>query len=210
MKCIALCFSLALATTLSSANAQEVNHPTYSKVVLWAVGFERDDQTKIETSVIKSFAKKDVIAIPMVELALEDRPYSRSELAQLVAKSGAEAVFEIVDAGERGMKPHRVNQSETIIKSATGSNAGLGPNQGGGGSPQMMGMGGDNMRYRPTHWFSAYITDVATGKEVWTDQIKATANEGSKLRVFAGKAFRRAAKITIKDGYFVAAAPTQE
>lgn len=209
MKSIYFCMVafLLLATPAALAedsDTETFDHPTYSKVVLWAVGFEREDQTKIETSVVKGFAKKDVIAIPMVELATEDRPYSRQELAQLVAKSGAGAVFELVDAGEKGMKAHRSNQTESIIKSgSTGSNSSLG----GGGSPQMMGAGGDNMRYRPTHWFSAYITDVATGKEVWTDQIKATAYEGSELRVFAGKAFRRAAKITIKDGYFVAAAP---
>ncbi len=208
MKSVYFCMAAFLLLASPAALAEDsdtetVDHPTYSKVVLWAVGFEREDQTKIELSVVKSFAKNDVIAIPMVELAVEDRPYSRQELAQLVAQSGAGAVFELVDAGGKGMDVHRSNHSEAIIKSgSTGSNSALQA----GGTPMMLGAGGDNMRYRPTHWFSAYITDVITGEDVWSDEIKATANDGSKLRVFAGKAFRRAAKVTIKDGYFVAEA----
>jgi hypothetical protein len=204
---VAILFGVVGSAWAADSDSAATVHPVYSNVVLWAVGFEREDQQKIEYSVLETFEKKDLQATAMVDLVPDDRRYARTEIRQMMEQAGTSVVFEVVDAGEYGMKVTTQRHTESIIRAGSGTDAGLGPNMGGGGLPVMMGMGGDNTRYKPTRWFTAYITNITTGEQIWTDNLKVNANEGSDLRVFAGKAFRKAAKTTIKDGYFVAGEP---
>jgi hypothetical protein len=203
---MALLFLLVAPAALArDSDEATVTPPAYSSVVLWAVGFEREDQVKIEQGSLKAFTKKGVRAVAMTELAVEDRKYSQQEIKALIEAAGIAAVFEIVDAGTNGMEPHRSGMGETLIRSTTGRNAGIGPNQGGGGGggPGLMtGMGGHSNKIKPMRWFSVYVTDITSGQQVWVDTVRVTAKEGAKLRVFAGKALRKAAKASLKKDVF--------
>jgi len=204
---MALLCVLLLAPAQAHAEASPPVAP-YSSVVLWAIGFEREDQETIERSALKTFKKKGIRAVAMTDLATEDRRYGHEEIKQLIQTANIAVVLEIVDAGPRGMKQHRSGMGEPIIRSTSGRNTGIGPNQGGGaggGPGLMMGMGGSSIKEKPTRWFSAHVTDINTGQEIWTDKFKTTANVGAKLRVYGGKAMRKAAKKTIKKDIFAEA-----
>jgi len=205
-----LLLALAIIMTAPIAAQAKDAPPTksYDTVVLWAVGMERKHQRKIEESVVKILAKKGVTGIAMVDLTEDGKGYTQAQILELLVQSGAQAIFEVADAGPEGLKQIRSHATQDIIQGGKGKSATTAINVGSaraGGSKVMMGMGGDNMRQKPHRYFVAYLVDVETAQRTNNEKLRITAKEGSKIRVFAGKAFRKAAKHALKKGYLAAA-----
>ena len=115
---------VVLAIPLETAEAKKAApEKSYDTVVLWAVGMERKDQRKIEESVAKILAKKDVKGIPMVDLTDEGTRYTQQQILERVVQSGAQAIFEVADAGPEGMRRIRSHATQDIIQGGKGKSS---------------------------------------------------------------------------------------
>ena len=144
----------------------------------------------------------------MVELTNEGQGYTQKQILELIIQSGAQAIFEVADAGPEGMKRVRSRATQDVIQGGKGKSGGTAINVGSaraGGSKVMLGMGGDSMRQKPHRFFVAYLVDVKTAERTYNDKLRITAREGAKIRVFAGKAFRKAAKEALRAGFLASA-----
>ena len=143
MKAISSLAALLCLIFLQPVAAEEAIEPpeipqTFDKVMVWVLGLEREYQIEIEQSVVEKFAKKDITAIAMTTLAPDERYYGRDEIERLMKAQRIAVVFELAGAGERGMQNARTGFTDTVVRSDTGADSGIGPNQGGGGTPVMM------------------------------------------------------------------------
>jgi ethanolamine utilization protein EutP (predicted NTPase) len=114
-----LLLALAIIMTAPIAAQAKDAPPTksYDTVVLWAVGMERKHQRKIEESVVKILAKKGVTGIAMVDLTEDGKGYTQAQILELIVQSGAQAIFEVADAGPEGLKQIRSHATQDIIQS---------------------------------------------------------------------------------------------
>ena len=185
----------------------EASAKTHSKIVLWAVGMERKDQRKVEESVTKLLGKKGVTGMPITTLTEEGAQYTQQQVLELILASGATAIFEVTDAGVEGMKKIRPYVSQDIIHGRKGkaSNTGLPVGSGRfGGAMVPQGMGGSSLRHDPHRFFMAYLIDIESGEQLYEEKVRVTAKERDKFRVFAGKAFRKAAREILEQGLLAA------
>ncbi len=199
---VGLVFILLIgAGTARDSDSPPENHPAYSSVLLWAIGFERDDQETIERSVIKSFKKKGINAVAMVDWTIENERYSRDQIRQLMKSQEISVVFELGETGKASWVQRFAGFVGSVYRSDSSPYAGVNPSVG-GSTIVMRGMGGDINRQQFTKSFSAHLIDIEANQEVWSEIFEISYDEEKKMRIYAGKAFRKAAKASLKAGYF--------
>jgi hypothetical protein len=199
---------VVLAIPLETAEAKKTApEKSYDTVVLWAVGMERKDQRKIEESVAKLLAKKGVMGLPITDLTEEGAQYTQQQVLELIVASGATAIFEVTDAGVDGTKQIRPFVTQDVIHGRKGKESVVGLPVGSGrfgGAMVPQGMGGSSLRHDPHRFFMAYLIDIESGERLYEEKVRVTAKERDKFRIFAGKAFRKAARETLDQGLLAA------
>ncbi len=207
MKFITLCFAVIVSALVAPAHATEADQPSFSSVVLWAYGFDEKAAAEIERDAIKTYEKKGIHAIAMVDLIPDPGQRNIVLVMKKLHATKAEAVLQIANRGiysrssKWGHNTHakgniartiQLGNSEPNIATVAGNREGWSVTTSGNG----------HSITKPSATYTVWLMDARTMRTVWTERIKATGQKTSSFDYIAEKALRKASRKAIKLQYF--------
>ena len=182
-------FSCSLTAQAGEILDASYEDKQFSSVALWAVGFSQKHREEIERDTLRTFEKKGIHAVAMLDLVPNVEQYRLSEVLEKVRDSGVETIFQLPHAG--------LNTSQ--------HSGPINYVMRGGQMDTMTGKTNSNRVYKPSSTHGVWLWDSSTSTPFWTDEVTAEGHERSSPEYLAEKAFRLASRRAIKAGFFTPA-----